>query len=166
MTHPHPDPRADNVTKLGTNLSGLASTPDDRDLLAAFADLLDVGTDSLGPLLLLVLVEPLAGAQIVPVGHACPGLTFRVNDHLDLRLILDEPIEFYDHDTDTFSRTPPKASQPPAPQQVEPPSPCRTTSPPSAPPWPAWPARSTTATASNCSPTSCTKAPKRTLRCC
>lgn len=123
MTHPHPDPQTGNVTKLGTNLSGLASTPDDRDLLAAFADLLDVGTDSLGPLLLLVLVEPLAGAQIIPVGHACPGLTFRVNDHLDLRLILDEPIEFYDHDTGTSSRTPPKAFQPPAPQQVEPPAP-------------------------------------------
>ena len=123
MTHPHPDPGADSVSNLGATLSGLASTPGDRDLLAAFAELVDVGTDRLGPLLLLVLIEPLAGAQIIPVGHACPGLAFRVNGHLDLRLVLDEPIEFYDHDTDSYSRTPPKASQPSAPQRVGPPSP-------------------------------------------
>lgn len=114
---PAPEPPTEQVAALGSTLAALASTPDDLDLLDDYAELLDVGPEVLGPLLLIVLVEPLAGAQILPVGHACPGLTFRVDADLDLRVVLPEELQFYDHETDTYSSSPPP---PPAPADPQP----------------------------------------------
>ncbi len=49
-----PEP-SEQVAAIGFTMAALASTPDERDMLDAFADLLDVGPEVLGPLLLIVL---------------------------------------------------------------------------------------------------------------
>ena len=109
-----PDP-GEQVTAIGFVMAALASTPDERDMLDDFADLLEVGPDALGPLLLIALYEPLAGAQFAPVGHACPGLMFLVDADLDLRVVLPDDLQFYDADTDTYTSAPPRRTLPPDP---------------------------------------------------
>jgi hypothetical protein len=109
-----PEP-SEQVAAIGFTMAALASTPDERDMLDAFADLLDVGPEVLGPLLLIVLFEPLAGAQFAPAGHACPGLAFRVDADLDLRVVFPDEVQFYDSDTDTYTSAPPQRTPPPDP---------------------------------------------------
>jgi hypothetical protein len=89
MPKPHqdPEPPTEHVANLGATLTKLARSSDDRDCLDVFADALNVGTDVMGPLLLTVLVEPLAGAQIAMVGHVCRGMTLQVDADLEVRLI-------------------------------------------------------------------------------
>lgn len=87
-------------------MAALASTTDERDMLDAFGDFLDIGPEVLGPLLLIVLFEPLAGAQFAPVGHACPGVAFRVDADLDLRVVFPDEVQFYDSDTGTYTGAP------------------------------------------------------------
>lgn len=106
---------SEQVAAIGSTMAALASTPDERDMLDAFADLLDVGSEVLGPLLLIVLFEPLAGAQFAPVGHACPGVAFRVDADLDLRVVFPDEVQFYDSDTDTYTSSPPQPTPPPDP---------------------------------------------------
>jgi hypothetical protein len=97
---------------MGAALAALASTREDRYLLEAFAELLDVGTDVVGPLLLIILVEPLGGAQVVTVGHASPGLMhFQIDPDLELRLVLHEELVFLEGDP---------RSGPPPKQEAEP----------------------------------------------
>ena len=97
MTHPNqkPEPQTDLVANLGATLAALAISSDDLGCLDMFAQALDVGTDAMGPLLLTVLVEPLAGAQIAMVGHVRPGTVFRVDADLQVRLthLWDREIE-------------------------------------------------------------------------
>ena len=107
-----PEP-SEHVATIGSTMAALASTPDERDMLDAFADLLEAGPEALGPLLLIVLFEPLAGAQFAPVGHACPGLAFRVTADLDLRVVFPDEVQFYDSDTDTYTSAPPQCTPPP-----------------------------------------------------
>ena len=79
-----PSPLPHNVAALGTTLDGLASSVHDRDCLQLFADELYQGTEAIDPLLLTVLVEPLAGAQIGVVNCVPPGLTIRIDDDLQI----------------------------------------------------------------------------------
>lgn len=85
MTDRTDDTRAGSVRALGERLAALADSPDDLECLEMFAQLLEVGPESTGPLLLSVLVEP-RGAQVLMVGHPCPGLTLQVDDDLRLQL--------------------------------------------------------------------------------
>ena len=95
---------------MGAALAALASTREDRYLLEAFADFLDAGTDAVLPLQLIILVEPLGGAQIVTVGHASPDIGyFRIDPDLELRLVLHEELVFLDGDPRTG---PPRKSRP------------------------------------------------------
>ena len=87
MTKPNPDLPADCVVHLGATLSALAVSPEDRDCLDVFAEALSDGHEGVWPLLFTVLVEPLAGAQIITVGHVRPGMTFQVDADLQVRLI-------------------------------------------------------------------------------
>jgi hypothetical protein len=86
MTKSHQDTSqpTDNVADLGATLSALAITPDHRGCLEVFAELVKLKSDSTRPHLLTVLLEPTGGAQILTIGHACPGLTVQVD--ADLRL--------------------------------------------------------------------------------
>lgn len=86
MTDPDQDTSlpTDQVADLGTALSALANTPADRECLEVFADLLNLKSDATRPHLLTVLVEPTGGAQILTIGHACPGLTIQVDADLQL----------------------------------------------------------------------------------
>ena len=86
MTDPDQDtpPPKDQVANLGTALNALASTPADRDCLEVFADLLNLKSDATRPHLLMVLLQPTGGAQILTTGHACPGLTVQVDANLQL----------------------------------------------------------------------------------
>jgi hypothetical protein len=119
-----PEP-SEQVAAIGATMAALASTPDERDMLDAFADLLDEGPEVLGPLLLIVLFEPLAGAQFAPVGHARPGVAFRVDADLDLRLVFPDEVQFYDSDTGTYTGASPKRTLPkdPPPRWQPPPVP-------------------------------------------
>ena len=89
MSHRHkdPEPPTGHVARLGATLTALATSPDDRDCLEVFAELLNVGNDAMRPLLLSVVVEPLAGAQILMVGHVRPGFTLQVDADLQVRLV-------------------------------------------------------------------------------
>ena len=68
-------------------MAELASSADDLDCLDVFARLLSAGRPESGhPLLLTVLVEPLAGAQNFMAGNVRPGTIFRVDEDLQVRL--------------------------------------------------------------------------------
>jgi hypothetical protein len=71
-------PPADHVLRLGDALSAAARTADDRDCLEMFAELLSLESEGGRPHLLTVLLKPDGGAQILMIGHACPGLTLQV----------------------------------------------------------------------------------------
>lgn len=117
LTTPHatPPPASSNIAEMGAALAALASTREDRYLLEAFADFLDVGTDAVWPLQLIILVEPLGGAQIVTVGHASPGLGyFRIDPDLELRLVLREELVFLDGDPRTGPPRKPRPEPDPA----------------------------------------------------
>jgi hypothetical protein len=88
MADPHQDPAqpTDHVANLGATLTALAKSPEDQDCLEVFAELLHLGTDELRPHLFTVLLEPAGGAQILTIGHACPGLTLQVDADLEVRL--------------------------------------------------------------------------------
>jgi hypothetical protein len=76
-----PSPTND-VLRLGDALTAAARTPDDRECLEMFAELLSLESDGGRPHLLTVLLEPDGAAQILMIGHACPGLTVQVGaDH-------------------------------------------------------------------------------------
>lgn len=79
-----PAPPRDHVADLGPALRASAGTPDDRDCLEVFADLLNRERDATRPHLLTVLLGPTGRAQILTIGHACPGLTVQVDDDLQL----------------------------------------------------------------------------------
>ena len=66
MTHPHRtlSRRRSTSQAVGATLTALASSSDDRDCIDVFANALDVGTEAKGPLLLTVLVEPLASSTL------------------------------------------------------------------------------------------------------
>lgn len=89
MTDPHqePDLPTTNVSALGATLTSLASSSNDRDCLEVFADLLNVENEAMWPLLLNVVVEPLAGAQVLMVGHVRPGMTLQIDADLEVRLV-------------------------------------------------------------------------------
>lgn len=98
MTDPDQDtpPPTDHVADLGPALDALANTPAHRDCLEVFADLLNLDGEATGPHLLTVLLEPTGGAQILTIGHACPGLTVQVD--ADLRLSVPQ-IWFGEHES-------------------------------------------------------------------
>lgn len=73
-----PPPPTDHVLRLGSALSAAARTADDRDCLEMFAELLSLESDGGRPHLLTVLLESDGGAQVLMIGHACPGLTLQV----------------------------------------------------------------------------------------
>ena len=87
----------DQVARLGATLAALANTPDDRDCLEVFADLLNLKSDATRPHLLTVLLEPTGGAQILTIGHACPGLTVQLDTDLQLSV---PQIWFGEHGSD------------------------------------------------------------------
>jgi hypothetical protein len=99
MTNPHQDtpPTSHSVADLGATLTALANTPDHRDCLEVFAELVNLENDATRPHLLAVLLEPAGGAQILTIGHACPGLTVQVD--ADLQLSVPQ-IWFGEHDGD------------------------------------------------------------------
>lgn len=99
MIDPHQNTQqpTDNVADLGATLAALAHTPDHRDCLEVFADLLTLESDPTRPHLLTVLLEPTGGAQILTIGHACPGLTVQVD--ADLQLSVPQ-IWFGEHEGD------------------------------------------------------------------
>lgn len=73
-----PRPATDHVVRLGSALNAAARTAEHRDCLEVFAELLSLESDGGRPHLLTVLLEPDGGAQILMIGHACPGLTLQV----------------------------------------------------------------------------------------
>lgn len=85
--HQEPEPATPYVQELGPRLTDLATSAEDRDCLETFAQALDNKYEAVWPLLLTVVVEPLAGAQMVMVGHVRPGMTFQLDADLQLRLI-------------------------------------------------------------------------------
>lgn len=84
--HQPPELPSERVANLGTTLNAMANTPESRDCLEVFAELVSLETDAMRPHLLTVLVEPAGGVQILTIGHACPGLTVQVDDDLRLRV--------------------------------------------------------------------------------
>ena len=86
MIRPDQDtqPPTDNLANLGARLAALANSSDDWACLEVFARLLNLERDGTRPHLLSVLLQPEGGAQILTVGHACPGLTLQVDANLEL----------------------------------------------------------------------------------
>lgn len=89
MTNPHPtpEPPTAKVTTLGGMLTTLARSEDDRDCLEVFAELLDTKNEGLWPLMLNVIVEPVAGAQILMIGHVRPGMTLQLDKDLESQVV-------------------------------------------------------------------------------
>lgn len=86
-SHPTPKPPTANVTALGATLTNLSRSEDDRDCLEVFAELLDTNSEGLWPLMLNVIVEPVAGAQILVVGHVRPGMTLQLDKDLEAQVV-------------------------------------------------------------------------------
>jgi hypothetical protein len=78
---------AANVAALGTTLNALASSASDRHYLRLAADAVHQISTETGALLLTVLVEALAGAQISLLPRVRPGTSISVDDDLRVDVV-------------------------------------------------------------------------------